>query len=692
MRPAILERLQGVQRSGKGWLAFCPAHNDVHKRSLSIGVGDDARTLLKCHAAGCTPEQITHAVNMTMADLAPPTGRTNGHGPRDIVATYDFCDERGDLLYQEVRLAPKDFRLRRPDGRGGWTWNLDGVRRVVYRLDELAEQRRVFLVEGPKDADNLAALGIVATTTPGGAKAWRAEYAQQIASAGVGEVIACRDNDAPGLAYVRAAAADLAALNLTVRMLELPGVPERGDVSDWIDAQRRAGRADAEIRAALLTLAEAAPHYTPDTSDQPGATTVPDAPVLAREGLDLSLAWPDGVRLALAAIRDSRDGGVRGELTVTLAGRHLSWGTLALASTSAREGLRKKLDAATPGIEWGERLETAALLLTRAAREGEPLVTLTGTASSPTRELLPGMLYEGEPTQIYADGDTGKSLVATALAAAMHSGAALPFGLKPARPVPAAYLDWETSRDTLEERLGKVAAGLGIDPPPVLYKRMTRPLVDEAAALAADFARRGIGFVVIDSKMFAVAGGDGAAFHEPITAFYNALRLFAPAAVLVLNHVTGADARGGGPARPFGGAFAWNGPRLIWEAKRDPDVTDATAIAFTCRKANNLPRRPDPFGLRFVPGDGVISVYPFDLAEAAPQTVAGASLPYRVRLALASADLSIPELAEQLGVSKDLVGRTVRRLHERGTLTKVGDTSTTGGRGNLDRWRLASDG
>src|SRR5439155_1273366 len=205
-----------------------------------------------------------------------------------------------------------------------------------------------------------------------------------------------------------------------------------------------------------------------------------------------------------------------------------------------------------PGPPWGDYLEEVCWRMTQAARQGEPIVTLTGMVTSPTRELLPRFLYEGEPTLVYGDGDTGKSLVALAVATAVHSGIALPFGLKPARAVPAAYLDWETSQDTLETRLALVAAGLGIDPPGIVYKRMTRPLVDEAAALAADFARRGIGLVIIDSKMFAVAGGDGAAFHEPITAFYNALRLFAPAASLVLNHVTNADARNGGPARPFG--------------------------------------------------------------------------------------------------------------------------------------------
>jgi hypothetical protein len=232
--------------------------------------------------------------------------------------------------------------------------------------------------------------------------------------------------------------------------------------------------------------------------------------------------------------------------------------------------------------------------------------------------------------------------------------------------VPAAYLDWETSRDTLEQRLALVAGGLGIDPPAIVYKRMTRPLIDEAAALAAEFARRRIGLVVVDSMMFAVAGGDGAAFHEPITSFYNTLALFAPAACLVLSHVTNEDARTGRPARPFGGAFAFNGPRLIWEAKRDKDVTDATAIAFTCTKANNLARKPDPFGLRFVPGADTITVYPFDLTEAAPQATVGASLTYRIRLAIARGIRTSEAIAKELEAKPDTVDRLLRRLRKDG--------------------------
>jgi hypothetical protein len=405
-------------------------------------------------------------------------------------------------------------------------------------------------------------------------------------------------------------------------------------------------------------------------------------PELRREGFDFVLTWPDGARFALTATRDGRDG-VRGELTVTLNGHRLSWGSFALASVQARETLRKKLEIAAHGVAWGAYLEEGCWRMSQAIRQGEPLVTLTGRATSPTRELMPKLLHEGEPTLVWADGDTGKSLFALAVAVAMHSGRALPFGLRPARSAPAAYLDWETGRDTIESRLALLATGLGIDPPPIMYKRMARPLVDEAPALAADFARRGIGFVVIDSKMFAVSGGDGAAFHEPITAFYNALRLFAPAATLVLNHITNDSAKTGSPARPFGGAFAFNGPRLIWEAKRDHDVDDATAIAFTCRKANNLPRKPEPFGLRFVPSDGAITVYPFDLTEAAPQTLGGASLPFRIRTALASQDMTTAEIAEALGVADNVVRAVVSRL------ARAGKVEERGQDGKAKRWGLS---
>src|SRR5262245_2127524 len=101
-QPAILERLQGVQRSGPGWVAFCPGHEDRAKRSLSVKLAADGRSLVHCFA-GCPPERVVAAVNMSLADLAPAAsiGR-NGHG-RPIAATYEYRDESNALIFQVIR-------------------------------------------------------------------------------------------------------------------------------------------------------------------------------------------------------------------------------------------------------------------------------------------------------------------------------------------------------------------------------------------------------------------------------------------------------------------------------------------------------------------------------------------------------------------------------------------------------------
>jgi hypothetical protein len=499
------------------------------------------------------------------------------------------------------------------------------------------------------------------------------------------EVIVLRDNDVPGATHQETVARSCVAAGLPVKWLALPGLPplhdKHGeDVTDWLEA----GHSSTELEE----LAAAAPFFVAATvaKAEVSPTSAPTEdgvaePSLSRQGFDLVLSWADGVSFFLTAIHESRDD-VRGELTVSLHARRLSWGALPLSSTQARETLRKKLENVASGLNWATRLEEAAYRLTQAARQSEPIEILTGAMPPPTRELVPGLLYEGEPTLLYGDGDTGKSLFAQALAIAAHAHVGLTFRLKPVRAVPVAYLDWETTRETLDTRLALLSAGLGIDPPPMLYKRMTRPLIAEAPSLAADFARRGLGLVVIDSKMFAVAGGGGAPFHEPITAFYSAVRLFAPAAMLVLNHITNDAAKSGSPARPFGGAFAFNGPRLIWEARRDHDVENATAIAFACKKANNLPARPEPFGLQFVPGQGTITIFPFDLAEAAPQALTGTGLTYRTRALLtATGDtMTTPEIAAALHVPSATARTVLRRLATKGQVSDLGTE------GRVHRW------
>jgi hypothetical protein len=235
------------RRRNGWWNACCPAHDDT-KASLSFRDGDEGGLVFKCFR-GCDKSDILAKIGLTMADLFKAAPSRLARPRRKIVQTYNYEDEKGLLVYQAVRYEPKDFRQRRPDGKDGWIWNMTGVRRVVYRLPELrrrladpdAEYRRryglpddVFVVEGEKDADHLLLRWLIATTNIGGAGNWHDDYAKQLVEAGAKSVVVLPDNDDPGRRHAQDVARSCHAAGLRVKMLELPGLPERGDVSDFL--------------------------------------------------------------------------------------------------------------------------------------------------------------------------------------------------------------------------------------------------------------------------------------------------------------------------------------------------------------------------------------------------------------------------------------------------------------------------
>src|SRR5262249_39910821 len=180
-------------------------------------------------------------------------GLINGAPKSRIVATYDYTDERGELLFQVVRFDPKDFRQRRPNGRG-WFWSLDDTRRVLYRLRDLRAaidfDEVIYIAEGEKDVDALRAKELVATCNPGGAGKWRAEYSESLRGA---DVVIIGDNDKTGRDHADQVAAALHGIAKRVRVLYLakvwPECPSKGDISDWVTAGGSAEKLAAIVAA-----------------------------------------------------------------------------------------------------------------------------------------------------------------------------------------------------------------------------------------------------------------------------------------------------------------------------------------------------------------------------------------------------------------------------------------------------------
>lgn len=267
----VLSRFQCVRPAGppSTWHARCPAHDDRNP-SLRLWVASGGRLCAKCYA-GCDFAAVVAASRTDPRDWFPAPDRTimaGGAGAmqRKVEATYDYRDSQGKLVFQVVRYGrdadgKKAFSQRRPDGNGGWLYDLRDLERPLplYRLPELLAKPGwpVIVCEGEKDVEAVRALGLVATCNPGGAGKWALEHGHWLRGR---RVAVLPDNDPPGeLHAAQVAGSCLVWGAASVRVVHLGG-PDGGDVSDWLADSLPGGKAP-DRKASLLAQIRAAPEW-----------------------------------------------------------------------------------------------------------------------------------------------------------------------------------------------------------------------------------------------------------------------------------------------------------------------------------------------------------------------------------------------------------------------------------------------
>ena len=272
------------RKSGHGWTAKCPSHEDRNP-SLSVGVGTDGRALLTCHA-GCSLSAVVSALGLTECDLfeACATNNPNGQPARTAGPTWpsveaaiaDLTRTKGPLsaswTYRNVNDDPVGAVLRwdldsgekeiLPLARVGDGWSLKAMHasRPLYNLAGVMRTDRVIVCEGEKAADAAISCGLVATTSPGGSNA--AAKTDWLPLTGKDFVI-LPDHDDAGEKYVDDVY-DLAikAGAQSVRIARLadawPDMPIGGDLADMIGVDGPwSCRDDADIQGAIEALAVA---------------------------------------------------------------------------------------------------------------------------------------------------------------------------------------------------------------------------------------------------------------------------------------------------------------------------------------------------------------------------------------------------------------------------------------------------
>lgn len=316
-------------------------------------------------------------------------------------------------------------------------------------------------------------------------------------------------------------------------------------------------------------------------------------PPLKRFGQDeYAYRWQDEcVDISLDEIHEARGGELRALMTVkTDRDGHealLFQADFNLVSTTTRQAVVRSLAARAADLDWGVMLEAVCYYSRERWREGDPLLYLPDIPEEAgERFLVKPYLERGGPTVIFAMGGTGKSFFAAALALSLGSGQNVGLGM-PAMQTRVCYLDWETDGGTHKTRMRALCASADIpfDDCGVFYRHQSASLAASAASLRKNFAKQGIGFMIVDS-LGAARGGEPESADSTIRLFNAARSIGVP--WLGIDHMTkngGAD-----QTTPFGSVYTTNLARQTWALEVvEPLAGGRQTIALTNRKANNGP-------------------------------------------------------------------------------------------------------
>ena len=361
----VLAALPDRRKSGRGWVARCPAHDDRNP-SLSVDPGDDGRALVKCRA-GCTTEAVVGALGLRLADLFPSDdlprldarkastavqgGAEDFASMEDAMAAYrqrmgsearawTYTNAEGEPRMVAMRWERGGGKTYRPLARIGQRWRLTlpDTGRPLFGLDALGGGGRVFVAEGEKATEALASLGVVATTSIGGALAAAKSEWSPLAGR---EVVVCPDADKPGGEYADRVRSILEALDppAKVAVLRLPGLEDASgeDAVDWIARVHGGDRGAAA--AALEALATEALAAVDDDPMPEGGVSIRD---LATD--PSALEPPATIRSGLERFDSAQPWGGVAEGTIVLVGGEVGAGKsrflLNLARGYAKQGVR----------------------------------------------------------------------------------------------------------------------------------------------------------------------------------------------------------------------------------------------------------------------------------------------------------------------------------------------------------------
>lgn len=241
----VLDALDGVKKTGSGWVALCPCHDDKNP-SLSVGVGDGGKVLLNCLACGADYEKVLRSLGLWVDSLngSAPTTTTNNKAKRngaqpakkrehltveslakakvlpvELLREFGVFDRGGSVVfpyrdYDGVESPAHRTRYVDDDGERQLRWKPSGQKEkiIVYGQQQCdrANPERIF-VEGESDVFTGHHHGIGNILGIPGARMWCKLKKDDLK--GVKTIYVLQEHDEGGQGFVEGAIKRLGELN-----------------------------------------------------------------------------------------------------------------------------------------------------------------------------------------------------------------------------------------------------------------------------------------------------------------------------------------------------------------------------------------------------------------------------------------------------------------------------------------------
>jgi len=261
----VAAAIGGNSREGDGYVAFCPLHEadgKSHNPSLILSEGHSKPVIGHCRA-GCCQDDINAAVDEIVerleagetvtpieskVEIKKSGNKLHARILREGAPTdaYQYDDIDGNYVVTKIRweavidgrrektfqfcnqqlpaTSPSAFRM--PEAAAMPLYN-------AHALRDLESDDLVVICEGEKDANTMLGLDYVAVSTHNGVAGWSSQSAGCLQGRHVAIV---PDNDDAGHKYAKKVIKALSPFAKSVKVIELPGLKDKGDVTDWVDA------------------------------------------------------------------------------------------------------------------------------------------------------------------------------------------------------------------------------------------------------------------------------------------------------------------------------------------------------------------------------------------------------------------------------------------------------------------------